>query len=393
MAKRVFVIVLDSFGIGGAHDAAVYADEGSNTLAAVAKSELFSVPCMQELGLLHIDNVTASPPAQMPKGAFSRLIEKSCGKDTTIGHWELAGIVSKTPLPTFPDGFPKKLMQAFEDKIKCKTLCGLPYSGTKLLQDYGQEHMATGAPIIYTSADSVFQIAAHERIIPVETLYRMCEQTRELLQGDWGVGRVIARPFEGETPDTFKRTSRRHDYSLPPPKKTTLDYMKEAGFDVIAVGKIYDIFAGSGVTNSIKTGGNQIGMEETMRLVNEDFEGLCFVNLVDFDMLYGHRNDVNGYAAALSAFDNWLKHFLPCLREEDLLMITADHGCDPSTPSTDHSRENVPLLVAGPCVLPGVNLGIQHGFGCVGSTILDYFGLPNTVDGESLLLEFLKIKR
>ncbi len=385
LAKRVFLIVLDSFGIGGAHDAADYGDEGSNTLAAVMQSEEFCVQNLEKLGLFNIQGVKHGVTSLPIQGAFGRLVEKSKGKDTTIGHWELAGVVSETPLPMFPNGFPSDLLQKVQEVIGCKVLCGLPYSGTELLRDYGEEHLKTGYPIVYTSADSVFQIAAHEDVISVEKLYQMCELAREVLKGDWGVGRVIARPFLGDNTSTFKRTARRHDYSLKPPKTTALDVLKENGLDVIAVGKIFDIFAGCGVSKSIKTDGNEMGMKETLRLAKEPFEGLCFVNLVDFDMLYGHRNDVLGYARAVSCFDAWLPQFLSLLQEDDLLMITADHGCDPSTSSTDHSRENVPLLIASPKIKTAIDLGIQQGFGCVGSTVLDYFGLPCTLDGKSML--------
>ncbi|MDL2252632.1 phosphopentomutase [Ruminococcaceae bacterium OttesenSCG-928-I18] len=385
MKKRVFLMVLDSFGIGGADDAAAYGDEGSNTLAAIAKSAQWNVPNLTGLGLFQIDGVVPSSPPQKAGGAYGRLVELSAGKDTTVGHWELAGLVSQKPLPTYPKGLPREMLEAFERKIGRKTLCGLPYSGTQVLRDYGAEHMKTGFPIVYTSADSVFQIAGHEGILPVAELYEMCETAREMLQGEWGVGRVIARPFEGDAPETFRRTARRHDYSLPPPGETLLDVLAAAGQDVIGVGKIGDIFAGRGVTEVLKTSGNRDGMEKTSALVNRDFEGLCFVNLVDFDMIYGHRNDVHGYAKAMSEFDDWLGGFLPRLRPEDLLLITADHGCDPSTPSTDHSRENVPLLVAGTSIKPGSNFGTKPCFGCVANTVAAYLEVKSDLEGENLL--------
>ncbi len=390
MAKRVFLIVLDSFGIGGAADAAKYGDEGSDTLAAIARSTAFSVPNMAKLGLFNIDGVFGISQTKAPEGAYGRLVEVSAGKDTTIGHWELAGLVSTQPLPTYLEGFPREMLDAFEEKCGRKTLCGLPYSGTKVLEDYGEEHMKTGRPIVYTSADSVFQIAAHEDVIPVEELYKMCEEARAMLQGDWGVGRVIARPFEGDSAANFKRTSRRHDYSLLPPKPTLLDAMTAACLDVIGVGKIYDIFAGQGITRSIKTAGNRDGMEKTMEIAEQAFEGLCFVNLVDFDMVYGHRNDIEGYAKAMSEFDAWLGEFLRVMQRDDLLLITADHGCDPSTPSTDHSRENVPVLAAGNMIAGGSNLGTRLCFGCVANTIADYFELRCYLAGESFLEDMLK---
>ncbi len=387
MAKRVFLIILDSFGIGGAADAARYGDEGSDTLRAIAGSAKLHLPNLTKLGLFNIEGVTVCSPEAAPRGAFGRLVELSAGKDTTIGHWELAGLVSTKALPTYPEGFPAEMREKFEALIGRKTLCGLPYSGTDVLRDYGKEHLETGYPIIYTSADSVFQIAANEAVISVEELYGMCEKAREMLQGEWGVGRVIARPFEGDSPENFKRTPRRHDYSLLPPRPTLLDLVQAGGKEVIGVGKIYDIFAGRGVSRSVKTSGNRDGMEQTTKLAKEDFEGLCFVNLVDFDMVYGHRNDIDGYAAAMSEFDAWLGGFLPEMREEDLLLITADHGCDPSTPSTDHSRENVPLLAAGRMVKPGRSLGRRMCFGCVANTVAEYLGIGCYLAGESLLPE------
>lgn len=314
------------------------------------------------------------------------------GKDTTIGHWEIAGVVSPNPLPTFPNGFPEELIQEFEAKTGHKVLCNLPYSGTEVLKDYGEQAMKENALIVYTSADSVFQVAAHEELVPVHELYRYCGIAREMLKGAYGVGRVIARPFLGSSAETFYRTTNRHDLSLKPPRATMLDLLKEAGRDVIAVGKIFDIFDGQGVTEKIKTTGNTNGIAFTKALQTRDFEGLAFVNLVDFDMLYGHRRDVPGYAAAATEFDRFLADFIPGMREGDLLMITADHGCDPSyTKTTDHTREYVPYLVCGKGVKPGVDLGTRLCFGTIAQTVCEYLGVDaSSLDGHSVLQEILK---
>lgn len=393
--KRVFLIVLDSFGIGEMPDAADYGDAGSNTIKACSTSSKFHIPNMKKLGLFSIDGVDVSPCKDdwckeniALTGAFGRMTEASKGKDTTIGHWEIAGHISNKPLPTFPNGFPKELLDKFEEATGRKVLCNKPYSGTDVIRDYGEEHMKTGALIVYTSADSVFQIAAHEDIVPIEELYRYCEIARELCKDEFGVGRVIARPFEGEAP--FKRTSRRHDYSLVPPATTMLDQLLENGKDVIAVGKINDIFAGKGIGSMVRTAGNAEGIERTIEYTKQDFEGICFVNLVDFDMLYGHRNDVEGYANALTYFDSKLPEIMAGLKEEDILMITADHGCDPSTPSTDHSREYTPLLVYGDQIKEGVNFGTRETFSDIAATILDYFHIKPKTKGTSLLPEILK---
>ena len=379
--KRVFLIVLDSVGIGAEPDAHLFGDEGSNTLGAVREHINFNCPNMVSLGLFNIDGVGGG--VAKPRAAHARLQESSMGKDTTIGHWEIAGVISEKPMPTYPDGLPKDMIERFEALAGVKTLCHKPYSGTEVIKDFGKEHMETGALIVYTSADSVFQIAAHEDIVPIEKLYKYCEIAREMLQGDWGVGRVIARPFEGEYP--FKRTSRRHDYSLTPPKPTMLDLLKKNGFDTISIGKIYDIFAGQGISEGSRTSSNDDGMQKTMQMLDRDFNGLCFVNLVDFDMLYGHRNDVAGYALALTNFDKWLGEFMPRLNDDDLLIITADHGCDPKTPSTDHSREYVPMLMYGKNVKP-VNLGTLPTFSDIAATVLDVFGVDKeSVDGTSFL--------
>lgn len=389
MAKRVFLVVLDSVGIGEMPDSASYGDEGSNTIRSCAASSAFSMPNMEHYGLFDLEGITdLKKSKETPAGAVMRMAEASKGKDTTIGHWEIAGIESEQPLPTFPNGFPQELIQAFEEKTGRRVICNLPYSGTEVIKDYGKESVETGALIVYTSADSVFQIAAHEAVVPIEELYRYCEIARELCTGAFGVGRVIARPFEGDYP--YKRTSRRHDYSLVPPKKTMLDYLSEQGKAVWAVGKINDIFAGQGITKMVRTANNAEGIDRTLEWMKEDFEGLCFTNLVDFDMAYGHRNDVEGYAKALTYFDSRLPELVESLREEDLLIITADHGCDPATPSTDHSREHVAVVVIGEKVKAGVNLGTRTSFADTGKTILEYLEVEGEMAGTSYLKEILR---
>ncbi|MFV0412266.1 MAG: phosphopentomutase [Oscillospiraceae bacterium] len=389
MAKRVFLIILDSFGIGHAPDAAAFGDEGSDTLLAISKSKRFFTPNLKKLGLFNIDKVEVTPKEEEPKGAFGRLEEASMGKDTTIGHWEIAGVESPKPLPVFPNGFPPAFIAEFEKRTGRKTIVNKPYSGTDVLRDYGEEHMKTGALIVYTSADSVFQVAANEAIVPVPELYRYCDIARELLVGNLAVGRVIARPFVGNDAASFTRTPNRHDISLKPPAPTVLDSLVKAGKDVIGVGKIYDIFAGQGITEQIKTKNNREGMEVAISLAGRKFEGLAFINLVEFDMIYGHRNDVDGYANAMSEFDEALGRLLPLLQPEDIVMITADHGCDPSTPSTDHSRECVPFLACGKGIKAGTNLGTKHSFGHVANTIAEYFGLPVAFAGQSLLKDIV----
>lgn len=382
--KRVFLIVLDSFGIGEMPDADAFGDFGVNTLASCAKSEAFRVPNLEKLGLFEIDGVTCGKKHGNPMAKVARMKEASKGKDTTIGHWEIAGIVSDKPLPTYPHGFPKEVLDAFMKQTGRGVLCNKPYSGTDVIRDFGEEHMKTGNLIVYTSADSVFQIAAHEEIVPVETLYEYCHIARKILQGEHGVGRVIARPFLGEN-GNFTRTSRRHDYSLLPPKDTMLDLLKKAGRDVIAVGKINDIFAGQGITEFTYTTGNEEGISKTMEYLSKDFEGLCFVNLVDYDMLYGHRRDVDGYARALSYFDDKLAQILENLKEDDLLIITADHGCDPCyTKTTDHTREYTPMLMYGKHVTPE-NLGTREQFADIAATVLEYLGVDGNVQGTSML--------
>ena len=383
---RVFLIVLDSFGVGNAPDAAAFGDEGSNTFKACFDSGKLNIPNMKKLGLFNIDGVDFGEREKDPLGAYARLVEESAGKDTTIGHWEIAGIISEKPLPVFPDGFPDEVIKEFERRTGRKTLCNKPYSGTEVIKDYGVEHMKTGALIVYTSADSVFQVAANENVVPVKKLYEYCEIARDILKGDYAVGRVIARPFVGTSPENFVRTSNRHDFSLLPPSKTMLDILKDNGKDVLSVGKIIDIFAGQGVTEFVRTVSNADGMIKTAEFQKKDFDGLCFVNLVDFDMKYGHRNDVAGYTNALNEFDIALGDFMKSMRKDDVLMLTADHGCDPSTPPTDHSRECVPLIICGNNVKSG-NLGTRNGFTCIAKTILSMFNLKNTFFGEDLAPE------
>lgn len=380
--KRIFLIVLDSAGIGEMPDAAEYGDAGSNTFKALFDSGGLFVPNMSALGLYSIDGMGYGPAAKNPMGCFGRLAELSKGKDTTTGHWEIAGIISKDPMPTYPDGFPAEIIEEYSRLTGRPVLCNKPYSGTDVLRDYGRLQEETGGLIVYTSADSVFQVAANEDYIPLNELYRACEAARKMLTGNHSVGRVIARPYTGEYPH-YKRTSNRHDYSLLPPGDTMCDRLLKAGFDAIGVGKIYDIFAGRGIRETMGTKSNADGMKKTTELLKKDFRGLAFVNLVDFDMVYGHRNDVPGYTAAMNAFDLWLGDFLRGLSENDLLMITADHGCDPATESTDHSREYVPLLIYGKPVRPGVNLGTRGSFADIAATVLDLFGIPGGVSGAS----------
>jgi len=382
--KRVFLIVLDSFGIGEMEDAESYGDKGTNTLLSVSASLEFDMPNMREMGLFNLDGVTCGEKVAAPTARIARMKEASRGKDTTIGHWEIAGIVSEKPLPTYPEGFPEEVLDAFRRATGRGVLCNRPYSGTEVIKAYGDEHVRTGDLIVYTSADSVFQIAAHEDVVPVETLYEYCRQAREILKGKHGVGRVIARPFAG-TSGNYERTSGRHDFSLLPPSVTMLDQLKEAGKAVISVGKIKDIFAGRGITEAVYTKGNEEGIARTIAYLERDFEGLCFVNLVDYDMLYGHRNDVDGYARALTFFDRKLPEIVGRLKEEDILMITADHGCDPGYQvSTDHSREHTPFLMYGKKVTPG-NLGTRETFADIGATVLSCFGIKPEFPGTSML--------
>ncbi len=379
--KRVFLIVLDSFGIGELPDAVLFGDEGSSTLGSVSSSPFFNAPNLTRLGLFNIDGISDRRAETSPVGAYGRAAEMSSGKDTVTGHWEIGGIISEKPMPTYPSGFPKELLERIEKETGIGTLCNLPYSGTDAIRDYGKEQLETGKMIVYTSADSVFQAAAHNDVIPLEKLYEYCERVRKITVGDFSVGRVIARPFVGEYPD-YTRTSDRHDYALPPPEKTMLDILSDAGYETLAVGKISDIFAGRGVSERITTTSNSDGMKKTEELLDRDFKGLCFVNLVDFDSAYGHRNDIDGYARAISEFDVWLGGFMSRLRDDDLLIVTADHGCDPKTESTDHSREYVPILAYKKGIVPE-NIGTRESFADIGKTVLSLFGTDGSIYGVS----------
>ena len=387
--KRVFLIVLDSFGIGAMEDSASYGDIGVNTLKTVSSSPLFRMPHMEELGLFQIDGVKEALGGNRAAGSHSALIarmtERSRGKDTTIGHWEIAGVCSPKPLPTYPKGFPEEVLEPFRARTGRGVLCNLPYSGTTVIQEYGDAHLKTGDLIVYTSADSVFQIAAHEEVVPLEQLYEYCRMAREILQGEHGVGRVIARPFIGPRGGSFTRTAHRHDFSILPPADTMLDQLSQNGKDVIAGGKIKDIFAGKGITEAVYTSGNEEGIDRTLEYLDKAFEGLCFINLVDYDMLYGHRRDVDGYAGALSVFDRRLPEIMGKLREDDILMMTADHGCDPGyKATTDHTREYTPFLMYGRKIKP-VNLGTRETFADIGATVLDYFGITPVFAGDTMI--------
>lgn len=382
--KRVFLIVLDSFGIGQMPDAEKFGDYGVDTLGTVSKSPCFSMPNMEKLGLFQIEGTSVESKVTDITGRVARMTEASMGKDTTIGHWEIAGIYSPTPLPTYPNGFPKEVLDAFKKATGRGVLCNKPYSGTEVIKAYGDEHVKTGDLIVYTSADSVFQIAAHEDVVPVEQLYEYCRMARKILTGKHGVGRVIARPFTGES-GNYTRTPRRHDFSLEPPGDTILNILKAHGKDTIAVGKIFDIFAGSGISEHVYTSGNAEGIERTLEYLDKDFEGICFINLVDFDMLYGHRRDIDGYAKALSYFDGKLPEIMAKMRDEDVLMITADHGCDPGyLKTTDHTREYTPFVMYGKPVAPG-NLGTRKTFADIGASVLQYFDIVPTFTGEGIL--------
>ena len=385
MAKRVFLIVLDSVGIGAEPDADLFGDVGTNTLKSCSESSFFNMPNLKELGLFNIDGVKDwAEGTDNIKASVARCREKSMGKDTTIGHWEIAGIISPKPLPTYPDGFPQDVLDEFSKQTGRGVLCNKPYSGTQVINDYGDEHVKTGDLIVYTSADSVFQIAAHEDIVPVETLYDYCAKARTILTGEHGVGRVIARPFIG-TSGNYTRTPRRHDFSLIPPRDTMLDNIKDAGKTVYAIGKIKDIFAGAGISDFTYTSGNEEGIQKTIEMLDRDFEGLCFINLVDYDMLYGHRRDVDGYAKALAYFDEKLPEIISGMREDDVLMITADHGCDPAyTKTTDHTREYIPFIMYGQKIKP-VNYGTRQTFSDIGATVLKLLGVKGNIEGTSLL--------
>ncbi len=381
MFDRIFIVVLDSLGIGHAEDAESFGDKGANTLKSVMSANP-KLPNLAKLGLFNIKRAELEEfSVPHPDGFFGYAEELSNGKDTTVGHWEIAGVISSHALPTYPDGFPKEIIDRFCQENGTEILCNKPYSGTEVIKDFGEEHIKTGKPIIYTSADSVFQIAAHEEVIPLEKLYTMCESAREILSGEHGVGRVIARPFLGEI-GSFYRTGNRHDYSLEPTGITLLDKMKAAGLEVISVGKISDIFAGRGITESHPTKGNAQGEELLVSILEKEFRGLCFVNLVDFDSVYGHRNDINGYAKDLEEFDGVLGEFIGKMKGNDLLIITADHGCDPATESTDHSRENIPIIAYSKST-KGADLGSFKGFTCIAKTICDIFEIENDYSGRS----------
>lgn len=384
MNRKVTLIVLDSVGIGALPDAKSYGDEGSNTLGNIAKAvKGFSLPNLEAMGLGNIDGMVGFDKNNNPSGSYGKCAELSKGKDTITGHWEIAGVILETPLNTYPEGFPREIIEEFESKIGRKTLGNVVASGTAIIEELGEEHMRTGYPIIYTSADSVFQIAAHEEIIPIPELYKMCEIAREMLVGDKMVGRVIARPFLGTNKGDFTRTSNRHDYAIEPFNKTMMEYISEANQSVMAVGKIKDIFTGKGVTDSITIKNNMDGVDKTLEFMKNDKKGLVFSNLVDFDMKFGHRNDVEGYANALVEFDNRLPELIEALGQEDILIITADHGCDPTTESTDHSREYIPVLVYGKNIKQNVNIGTRQCFSDIGKTILELLNVENELVGKS----------
>lgn len=388
MSKRVFLIVLDSLGVGEMPDAKDFGDSDCNTLKRISRSDKFSYKTTYKLGIGNIDGCSFLEYNGNPLAAVGRCAEMSRGKDTTVGHWEIAGVISEKPFPTYPDGFPEEIIEKFKKKTGRGVLCNKPYSGTQVINDYGEEHIKTGDLIVYTSQDSVFQIAAHEAVVPIDLLYTYCKIAREILTGKNAVGRVIARPFITEN-GVFKRTANRHDFSLEPTGKTLLDVLKENKKDVYSIGKIYDIFAGRGITEHVFTHSNSEGMEFCYKALEKDFEGLCFVNLVDFDMLYGHRQDIDGYANAFSEFDNWLDGFIDKMKKDDVLIITADHGCDPGDNSTDHSREYIPLIVYGENIKP-VNLGTRNTYADIGKTVADYLGVDFSSNGNSFLKEILR---
>lgn len=384
--KRVFLFVLDSVGIGALPDAEKFGDVGADTMRSISKSDKFHIPNLIKLGLGNIKGLSYLGKVKEPLASFGKCAEISNGKDTTIGHYEMAGLISENPFPVYPDGFPDYIISAFEKATGRKVICNKPYSGTEVIKDYGREHLETGALIVYTSADSVFQIAAHEDIVPTETLYKYCESAREILVGKDAVARVIARPFKGNI-GSFERTANRRDFSLPPHGVTMLDELSENGYDVIAVGKISDIFSDRGITRAVHSHGNKECMDASFECVKEDFCGLCFINLVDFDMKYGHRNDVDGYAAALSEFDKDIMDFISFLRDDDLMIITADHGCDPGDVSTDHTREYTPLLVYGKNI-SAVSIGERESFSDIAATIEEFFGVKGKIAGKSFLSSF-----
>ncbi|MDD4503835.1 MAG: phosphopentomutase [Clostridiaceae bacterium] len=387
MIDRVILIVMDSVGVGELPDANWYGDSGSNTMGnIVSKIKNFKLKNLEALGIGNIDMSIGLKKAESPIGSYGRAKEISPGKDTTTGHWEIAGVTLEQPFPTFPNGFPNELVEAFEKAIGTKTLGNEVASGTEIIARLGDKHVETGYPIIYTSADSVFQIAAHEEVIPLAKLYEICEKARMLLKNEYAVGRVIARPFLGSKGE-YKRTSNRRDFSLKPIKKTMLEVIAENSMNVMAVGKIEDIFAGVGITEAVHTKNNMEGMDKTLEYMETDKKGLIFTNLVDFDMLFGHRNDVSGYAQALMEFDARLPEIFSAMKDSDALIITADHGCDPTTDSTDHSREYIPVLVYGKHIRQDVNIGTRTSFSDIGTTVLDLLGLPIEIDGTSFKKE------
>jgi phosphopentomutase len=386
--KRVFLIVLDSAGAGELPDADLYGDAGSNTFLSLTKSAYLNIPNLTKLGLFNLPTLECGRAAAKPCGAYGYSAERSAGKDTIVGHWEIAGVRTKRAFPVYPEGFPDEVIRAFEKAVGTKVLCNRPYSGTEVIKDYGEEHIRTRYPIVYTSADSLFQIAFHTGVYPVPELYEMCEKARALLKGKHGVARVIARPFAGE-PGKFYRTTDRRDYSLTPKTDTILDLVNAAGMDVISVGKIENVFSGRGITESHHTSGNAEGIECIKQLQKKDFCGLCFVNLVDFDQLYGHRNDIDGYAKAMTEFDKALDDVFANMREDDLYIVTADHGCDPATPSTDHSREYIPIICFGKRVKPGF-FGRRSTFSDIGCTVCDYLGVPRPANGRPFLNKIIK---
>ena len=388
--KRAFIIVLDSFGIGQEPDAAEFGDGVCNTLRSIYGAKEYDTPYLRDIGMFNIDGVGCGTPVERPLGSFARLRELSRGKDTTTGHWEIAGIVSERPMPTYPDGFPPEVIAELEKAFGKKILCNKPYSGTAVIHDYGREQKETGGLIVYTSADSVLQIAAHEDDVPVEELYDYCRTARKIMQGEHGVGRIIARPYVGEYPN-YTRTPRRHDFSLDPTGDTMMDALARKGLATIGVGKISDIFAGRSISRTLGVNkDNNDGMEKTLRVMDEDFTGLCFVNLVDFDMQYGHRRNIAGYAQAATDFDRQLGEFMAKMHDDDVLMITADHGCDPGAPGTDHTREYVPLLVYGKRIKENNNLGTYPTFAMIGATVADMFDAELKTKGESLLPRLLR---
>ncbi|MCM0648985.1 phosphopentomutase [Clostridium swellfunianum] len=390
MNRRVLLVVLDSLGIGEMPDAKNYGDEGSNTLGNISKAVGgLRLPNMERLGLGNIDRIKGIVKTENPQGAFGKCSELSIGKDTVTGHWEIAGVVLEKPLNTYPHGFPEKLIKEFENKIGRKIIGNKVASGTEIIKELGDEHVNTGCPIVYTSADSVFQIAAHEEVIPLEELYKMCKIAREMFVGDIAVGRIIARPFVGES-GSYTRSSNRRDFALDPFSKTMLEYIKEIGNNVMAVGKIEDIFNGKGITDAVHIKNNMDGIDKTLDYMKEGKSGLIFTNLVDFDMHYGHRNDYKGYAQALIDFDNRLPEILSLMKEEDILILTADHGCDPTTPSTDHSREYIPVLVYGNNIKAGADIGVRKSFTDIGKTILELLKVENELHGQSFAREVLK---